>query len=130
MCDAQFVTKPSPHTVQETMARLVSNIQSNNLTIFAQIDHTANARRIDMTMNDAQVILFGNPKGGTLLMNANIFLALDLPLKIAVLQDKTGQVWVQYTRVETLKARYALPDMPVLDQVDTLLTTLTESAIS
>jgi uncharacterized protein (DUF302 family) len=97
--------------------------------IFAQIDHAANARRVDMTMNDAQVILFGSPKGGTVLMNANIFLAFDLPLKIAVMQDPDAVVWVRYTPVTTLKARYGLPDMPIIESVDTLLTTLTDYAI-
>jgi uncharacterized protein (DUF302 family) len=112
------------------MARLTASIQSKGLTIFAQIDHAANARHVDMTMNEAQVLFFGSPKAGTVLMQNNIWLALELPLKIAVLQDNDGQVWIRYRRVDSLKARYALPDMPILDQVDALLTTLTESTVS
>lgn len=128
MRDELFVTKRSANSVAGTMARLVVGIQSKSLTIFAQIDHAANARGIGMTMNDAQVILFGSPKVGTVLMNENIFLAFELPLKIAVMQDHEGVVWVRYTPVTPLKARYEFRDVAMLDRVDALLDRLTEEA--
>jgi beta-galactosidase len=130
MGDVLFVTKRSPYTVAETMARLVAGIQSKDLTVFTQIDHAANARSIGMTMDDAQVILFGSPKVGTVLMRENIFLAYELPLKIAVLQDPEGVVWVRYTPVTPLKARYELRDAVILERVDALLHRLTEDAIA
>jgi beta-galactosidase len=129
MCDELFVTKRSPYTVAETIARLVAGIQSKGLTIFAQIDHAANARDVNMTMNDAQLILFGSPKVGTMLMNENIFLAFELPLKIAVMQDPEGIVWVRYSPVTPLKARYQLKDAAIVTRVDALLDSLTEDAI-
>jgi beta-galactosidase len=111
------------------MTRLVTGIQSKDLMIFAQINHTANARSIDMTMDDAQMILFGSPKVGTVLMQENIFLAFELPLKIAVMQDREGVVWVRYSQVTPLKARYDLRDAEIVERIDVLLHSLTEEAI-
>ncbi len=129
MRDKLFVTKRSSNSVSVTVARLVAAIQSKGLTIFAQIDHAANARDIGMTMNDAQLILFGSPKVGTTLMKENIFLAFELPLRIAVIQDHKGVVWVRYTPVTPLKARYDLRDAAIVNRVDALLDSLTEEAI-
>jgi uncharacterized protein (DUF302 family) len=130
MSDLTVVTKRSLHTVKVTMSKLESAILAKNITIFSKIDHTDNARKIGLKMNESQVIFFGNPKAGTMMMNDNIFLSLDLPMKIAVVQDDSGDVWVLYTRIKILKERYNLPDSQVLHQVKTLLDTLTDQAIS
>lgn len=113
----------------ETVKRLVTGIQSKGLTVFAQIDHAANAGRIDMVMNDAQLVLFGSPKVGTILMKENIFLAFELPLKIAVMQDYEGIVWVRYSPATLLKARYDLQDATIVERIDALLHSLTDEAI-
>jgi len=91
------------------MERLKAVIGSRNLTLFAQIDHSDLARRIGLTMQEAHVLIFGNPKGGTPLMIASPLLALDLPLKVLVWQSADGQVWVSTTSVAYLRDRYALP---------------------
>jgi uncharacterized protein (DUF302 family) len=130
MSDSIFVTKPSAHSVNKTMSKLESAIQAKGITIFLKINHTENARKIGMTMNEAQVILFGSPKVGTVMMNENIFSSLDLPLKIAIVQDDSGDVCVFYTNTNVLKERYHLPDSQVLVQVEKLLDALTEQAIN
>jgi uncharacterized protein (DUF302 family) len=130
MSDSIFVTKPSPHSVNMTMSKLESAIQAKGITIFFKIDHAENARKIGMTMKEAQVILFGSPKVGTTMMNENIFSSLDLPMKIAVVQDDSGEVWIFHISTNALKERYQLPDTQVLDQVELLLDTLTEQAIN
>src|SRR6266705_6507472 len=104
-----IVTTPSPFSVKETLERLQKAIHSRNLTLFAHIDHSGEARRVGLTMQEAHVLIFGNPKGGTPLMIASPLLALDLPLKVLVWQSADGQVWVSTNSVDYLRDRYALP---------------------
>ena len=103
------VSRPSPFSVEETLERLKAVIGSHNLTLFAQIDHSDLARRADLTMQEAHVLIFGNPKGGTPLMIASPLLALDLPLKVLAWQSADGQVWVSTNSVTYLRDRYAIP---------------------
>ncbi len=104
-----IVSRPGPFAVEETLERLKAVIGSRNLTLFAQIDHSDLARGVGLTMQEAHVLIFGNPKGGTPLMIASPLLALDLPLKVLVWQSADGQVWVSTNSVAYLRDRYALP---------------------
>ncbi|TMD64530.1 MAG: DUF302 domain-containing protein [Chloroflexi bacterium] len=73
-------------------------------------DHVkGEAKRVGLTMQEAHVLIFGNPKGGTPLMIASPLLALDLPLKVLVWQRADEQVWVSTTSVTYLRDRYAIP---------------------
>ena len=103
------VSRPSPFSVEETLARLKGIIGSRNLTLFAQIDHSDFARGVGLSMQEAHVLIFGNPKGGTPLMIASPLLALDLPLKALVWQSADGQIWVSTNSVTYLRDRYAIP---------------------
>jgi uncharacterized protein (DUF302 family) len=104
-----ILTRASPFSVQETLEHLLGAIQSHNLHLFAYIDHSGEARRVGLTMQEAHVLIFGNPKGGTPLMVASPLLALDLPLKVLVWQSEDQRVWVSYTDPAYLKARYSIP---------------------
>jgi uncharacterized protein (DUF302 family) len=104
-----IVSRPSPFAVQETLEHLKAVMGSRNLTLFAQVDHSDLARGVGLTMQEAHVLIFGNPKGGTPLMIASPLLALDLPLKVLVWQSADGSVWVSTTSVAYLSERYALP---------------------
>src|SRR5215831_20264274 len=104
-----IVSRPSPFAVEQTLERLKAVIGSHNLTLFAQIDHSDLARRVGLTMQEAHVLIFGNPKGGTPLMIASPLLALDLPLKVLVWQSQDAQVWVSTTSVAYLSERYSIP---------------------
>ena len=104
-----IVSKPSPFPVEETLEHLKAAIHKRNLTLFAQIDHSDLARGVGLTMQEAHVLIFGNPKGGTPLMIASPLLALDLPLKVLIWQSADGQVWVSTNSVAYLSERYALP---------------------
>ena len=104
-----IVSRPSPFAVGETVERLQAVIHRRNLTLFAQIDHSGEARRVGLTMQEAHVLIFGNPKGGTPLMIASPLLALDLPLKVLIWQSADSQVWVSTTSTAYLRGRYALP---------------------
>src|SRR5579863_8756766 len=104
-----IVSRPSSFSVEETLARLQEIIRSRNLTLFAHIDHSGEARRIGLTMQEAHVLIFGNPKGGTPLMIVSPLLALDLPLKLLIWQSADKRVWVSTTQMSYLRERYALP---------------------
>jgi uncharacterized protein (DUF302 family) len=104
-----IVSRPSPFSVGETLERLRAAIHSRNLTLFAQIDHSDEARRVGLTMQEAHVLIFGSPKGGTPLMIASPLLALDLPLKVLVWQSVDGRVWASTNSVAYLSDRYAIP---------------------
>src|ERR1700730_14925572 len=117
-----IVTRPSPFSVEETLERLQKVMHSRNLTLFAHIDHSGEARRVGLTMQEAHVLIFGSPKGGTPLMIASPLLALDLPLKVLVWQGADNRTWVSSTSVAYLKVRYALPqelagNLAVIDHV-------------
>src|SRR5690349_11757624 len=103
-----IVSKPSPFTVEETLEHLKAAIHKRNLTLFAQIDHSDLARGVGLTMQEAHVLIFGNPKGGTPLMIASPLLALDLPLKVLLWESADGQVWVSTNSLAYLSKRYAL----------------------
>jgi len=103
------VTKPSRYAIAETLGRLENVIRSKGLTIFARIDHSGEAERVGLRMQDAKLLIFGSPKAGTPLMIASPLLALDLPLKALVWKDKEGRVLVSYNSVAYLTQRYNLP---------------------
>ena len=103
------MSKRSPFSVEETLVRLRDVIHSRNLTLFAHIDHSGEARRVGLKMQEAHVLIFGNPKGGTPLMIASPLLALDLPLKVLIWQSEDSSVWVSTTSVAYLRDRYAIP---------------------
>ena len=77
--------------------------------VFALIDHSGEAEKVGLKMQDAKLIMFGSPKAGTPLMIASPLLALDLPLKALVWKDNDGRVWVSYNSVSYLVNRYNLP---------------------
>ena len=104
-----IVTRPSPFSVEKTLQRLQEAIRSRNLILFAHIDHSGEARKVGLTMQEAHVLIFGSPKAGTPLMIASPLLALDLPLKALIWQGKDDQVWVSSTSAAYLKDRYSIP---------------------
>ena len=117
------MTRPSPFSVEETLARLQEAIRRRNLSLFAHIDHSGEAKRVGLKMQEAHVLIFGSPKGGTPLMIASPLLALDLPLKVLVWQGEDEQVWVSSTSTTYLKVRYSIPEELIgnIAGVDTLI---------
>ncbi len=104
-----IVSKPSAHTVDETVARIEQALASKGLTLFAVVDHSGAAQRVGLTMQPARLLIFGSPRAGTPLMVAAPLLALDLPLKALVWQDAAGQTWVSYLSPAWLAQRHSIP---------------------
>ncbi|MGZ3582410.1 MAG: DUF302 domain-containing protein [Ktedonobacterales bacterium] len=109
------ITKPSPYSVPETLERLQRTVHAKGLTLFAHIDHSAAAREVGLTMQEEHVLIFGSPQAGTPLMVASPLLALDLPLRTLVWQDKNGHSWVSYNSTAYLAERYGIPDTLVMN---------------
>src|SRR6202166_3416874 len=108
--DKGLVHLKSQYSAAETLTRLVTLIQAKGLSVFTQIDHAAAAANVGLTMPPAVVVLFGSPKSGTPLMIASPTLAIDLPLKALVWQDRDGVVWLSYNSPDYLKQRHEIPD--------------------
>jgi uncharacterized protein (DUF302 family) len=104
-----IISKPSNHSVDQTLARLESLLQAKGVTIFALIDHSGEAEKVGMPMHPTKLLIFGNPKAGTPLMLAAPGSALDLPLKILISEDAQGKVWVSYNSPAYLQQRHNLP---------------------
>lgn len=102
-----WVIKDSPHSVTETADRLAAAVEESPAKLVARLDHQANAERVDLKMQPATVLFFGNPKVGTPIMQANPRAALDLPLRVLVWEEE-GKVRVGYLSAEALKERYGV----------------------
>jgi uncharacterized protein (DUF302 family) len=100
----------SPYSVPETVQRLESVLRASNLTVFALVDHSGEAKKAGLAMRPTQLIIFGSPKGGTPLMVASPTLAIDLPLKALAWEDADGKVWLSYNSPDYLKRRHEIPD--------------------
>jgi uncharacterized protein (DUF302 family) len=105
-----LVTLKSTHSVEETVARIHAVLQAKQIREFALIDHSAEAEKAGLLMPKTQVVIFGNPKGGTPLMLAAPSVAIDLPLKLLVREDAEGQVWISYWSAQALLERHGLAD--------------------
>jgi uncharacterized protein (DUF302 family) len=101
------ITKVSPRTVAETVARFTATAKAKGLRVFAVIDQAAEARQAGLALRDTVLVVFGNPAAGTPVMAAAPLSALDLPLKFAVWDDG-GQTKVSYVAPEAIAARYGL----------------------
>ncbi len=101
-----LATRPSRHTVAETIDHLEAVVRSKGMTVFARIDHAEAARKAGLSMPPATLLIFGNPKGGTPLMKASPTTAIDLPLKALAWEDAEGKVWLTYNRADYLKERH------------------------
>jgi uncharacterized protein (DUF302 family) len=105
-----LITHPSPYSVVETLDRLEAILQSKNITVFARVDHSGEAAKVGLSMPPTQLLIFGNPKGGTPIMLAVPLSAIDLPLKALAWQDADGKVWVSIDDPRYLQSRYDLSD--------------------
>jgi len=102
----------SKYSAVETVARLESILKAKGIKIFAIIDQAAEAKAVGLTMRPTVLVIFGDPKAGTLLMNRYPSLALDLPLKVLVRESEDGTVWLSYNSPEFLQERHRLDAPP------------------
>ena len=108
-----LVSVKSTRSAKETMDRLDDAVKQRGLVVFARIDHAAGATKIGKTLRPTEVLIFGNPQGGTPFMECAQTVGIDLPLKALVWQDASGQVWLGYNDPAYLAQRHAVPDCAV-----------------
>ena len=109
MADSELTTVPSHWGPKETLDRLEAEVKTKGLTVFARIDHAAGAAAVGMTLLPTAVLIFGDAKGGTPLMQASQLIGIDLPLKVLVWQDTSGKTWLSYYDPGALAQRHGLP---------------------
>jgi uncharacterized protein (DUF302 family) len=109
MAKEGLVTLVSQHSAAETAERAKAEIEKRGMSVFTRIDHAAAARAAGLELRATEVLLFGNPRGGTPLMQADQTIGIDLPLKILVWEDEAGQVRLAYNDPLWLGARHGLP---------------------
>jgi len=108
--NAGIVTVASAQAGAATAERLATLIQERGLTLFARIDFSGDAARAGLTMPFSQMLIFGNPKAGTPLMQFAPTAALDLPLKVLVWDDADGRTYLSFNSPDYLRQRHGLPD--------------------
>lgn len=101
-----LVPVKSPHSVKETLDRFESAAKARGLNVFLRVDHAAGAQKIGKSLRPTELLVFGNPQGGTPLMECAQSAGIDLPLKALAWQDETGQVWLGYNDPQFLADRH------------------------
>jgi uncharacterized protein (DUF302 family) len=105
-----IISKPSKYTVPETLHRLETILTEKGIKVFALVDHSGEAEKAGLKMPPTQLLIFGNPKGGTPAMLAAPLLAIDLPLKALAWQDASGHIWLSYNDPAYVQRRFGLSD--------------------
>ena len=121
-------TMASEYPVKETIDRMISIIEAQGWHLFARIDHAEHARKKGLELRPTELILFGNPKIGTLLMQDRQLAAIDLPMKVLAWEDEQGQVRIAHNSLQWLKQRHGLTDDTTLRAIDEILAKLCASA--
>jgi uncharacterized protein (DUF302 family) len=103
-----LTTLPSTHGPKETMNRFEAEVKAKGMTVFARIDHAAGAAAAGLPLRPTELLIFGNAKGGTPLMQSVQTIGIDLPLKALVWQDGSGKTWLSYNDPGWLAKRHGL----------------------
>ena len=125
-----LIAVKSPRDAKATMDRLEDIAKQRGLVIFARVDHSAGAAKIGKTLRPTEVLVFGNPQGGTPLMECAQTVGIDLPLKALVWTDASNQVWVGYNDVAYITKRHDAAQCPAAANVSKALAGLAEAAVA
>jgi uncharacterized protein (DUF302 family) len=125
-----LVALKSPHPAAETMNRFEAAAKAKGLNIFARIDHAAGAAKIGKTLRPTQVLIFGNPQGGTPFMECAQSVGIDLPLKALAWEDAQGQSWIGYNDPAWLAKRHDAPQCPAAAGLAKALAGLAETSVA
>ena len=121
--ESSLIHLVSRHPVDETLQRLEALLREHGVMIFERVDHSGEAAKVGLAMRPTKLLIFGNPKGGTPLMQAAPTIAIDLPLKALVWEDADGKVRLTYNDPAYLQQRHNLPAelLPNIAGVNALL---------
>ncbi|WP_430391169.1 DUF302 domain-containing protein [Dyella sp. 20L07] len=127
--DRGVVTLRSGFNVPQTVERITHVLGEHGATVFAHIDFSGDAGRAGLTMRPEQMLIFGNPKSGTPLMQIEPRVGLDLPLKVLVWEDDHGATWLAYNTPEYILGRHGLP-LSMAPGLEGALTLLKQFAVA
>lgn len=125
-----LIAVKSPHSVVATMDRLEALVKQRDLTVFARIDHAAGASKIGQTLRPTMLLIFGSPQGGTPFMQCAQTAGIDLPLKVLVWEDASGQVWLGYNDPAYLASRHGVAQCQVVGNLHKALAGLADSVVA
>lgn len=125
-----LISIASNKDVRATSDSLARLIEAHDLKVFARIDHSSNAAAVGMDLRPTELLIFGNPKGGTPLMQDRQTTGLDLPFKVLVWEDEDTNVWLTYSDPNELIARHDLraPSSATIDAISEGVTKLVRAA--
>ena len=123
-----LITIPCRHPVKEAIDRLEHNLRENGVAIFARIDHAGGAASAGMTLRPTELLIFGNPKAGTPLMQAAQTMGIDLPLKILAWEDAEQKTWMSYNDVGWLAERHGAKGMPAIVALSEMIAKIAKAA--
>jgi uncharacterized protein (DUF302 family) len=116
---------------KETMDRLEAEIRTRSLDVFARIDHAAGAAEVGLTLRPTELIIFGNARGGTPLMESAQTVGIDLPLKALVWQDALGKTWLSYNEPSWIAQRHNVTNAePVVNKMTAMMSAIVKKAAS
>ena len=114
---------------KETMDRLQAEIRAKGMTVFARIDHAAGAAEVGLTLRPTELIIFGNARGGTPLMESVQTVGIDLPLKALVWEDAGGETWLSYNEPSWIAQRHSVANAePVVSNMAAALSAISRKA--
>lgn len=125
-----LIAMESPHKPGKTMDRLETIVKERGLNVFARIDHAAGAGKVGRSLRPTEVLIFGNPQGGTPFMECAQSLGIDLPLKALVWEDAQSQTWIGYNDPAYLAARHGVEDCGVVPNLQKALESITSETVA
>ncbi len=125
-----LVAVKSPHDAKATMDRLEEQVKKRGLTVFLRLDHAAGAAKIGKTLRPTELLVFGNPQGGTPFMECAQSVGIDLPLKALVWEDPSSQVWLGYNDPAFLAKRHEVAQCPVAGNLQKALAGIAEATVA
>jgi uncharacterized protein (DUF302 family) len=125
-----LISLQSKHDVAETARRFRDVAEKAGLTIFSEIDHAQNASMAGLELGPTRLLIFGNPRGGTPLMQSNRTAAIDLPFKALVWEDDNGTTWLTYNDPKWLAKRHKVDPgaNPAISAIDSGMKSLSLAA--
>ena len=125
-----LIAVKSPYSAKDTMDKLEGIVKQRGLNVFARIDHAGGAIKIGKTLRPTELLIFGNPQGGTPLMECAQSAGIDLPLKALVWEDASAQVWLGYNDPAFLAQRHGAANCPVVENLRKALSGIADAAVA
>jgi len=123
-----IIVKKSACSVEETVFKIKKILNKKGLIVFATINHSGNAKAVGMKLSKSIMVVFGSPKAGTRLMQQDMTVGLDLPLRILVYKDKDGSVKMAYRDATWLKDKHLLDAPKIINKVNNAMKNIINKA--